>query len=124
MTGHWRAVEVPISWYEISGSTTTNASLAGTLVIPPPPPDPETETEISLTDFTYIQSVFNQIKSQNAGSSISEIQTMFMSTLRDDKNKAAQKIVLYYDTLVINNISPAQAYEAISRDFNLNLITK
>lgn len=122
LTGHWRAIEVPVGWYSLSASTGGTTTLTGTYddTIPEPTPDPE--TEISLTDFSYVESVYNQLKAKYPNTVISVIQDKLITALRTDGNKAAAKVVALYDSYIASGKSKSETFNLISTDFNINLI--
>lgn len=121
VTGHWRAVEVPISWYEINASTSSPVVLTGIKTNTPSIPSAPPETEISLTDFSYIQSVYNKVKSDFPTLTQSALNDKFILVLSTDKNKAAIKVMNYYNSLIESGKSKSQAFELVNKDFNLNL---
>lgn len=125
LTGHWRAVEVPVGWYSLSANTNSGTTLIGEYddSIPDPiiPDDPEKDTEIALTDFTYIESVYGQIKNQNIGATLNTIQTKFIERLRDDNNNAAKVVIKYYDSLINQGKSRSEALTIISADYNIDI---
>ncbi|MHC1734520.1 MAG: hypothetical protein AB9921_02475 [Erysipelotrichaceae bacterium] len=130
-TGHWRAVEVPVQWFSITGITSANLTLTATgekPVVPVEPPvvapvDPpkKPETGASLTDLQYVQGVFNRIVSENPKKSNEVVQGLFITAIKQDANKGAAKVLAYYDALVLAGKSPNDSLRVISKDFNLKL---
>jgi len=121
LTGHWRAVEVPVGWYSLSantsGTTTLKGSYDDTVIIPKPNP----ETEIALTDFSYIEAVYAQLKNEYPSLPISTIQDKLIDLLRTDGNNAAIKVIALYDSYVKVGTPKAEIVNLISRDYNLNI---
>jgi len=121
LTGHWRAVEVPVGWYSLSASTGGTTTLTGYYDDTPPPPTPNPETEISLTDFSYVESVYNQLKAKYPNTVISVIQDKLITALRSDGNKAATKVVQIYDSYIKAGMSKTKVFELLVNDLGLDI---
>lgn len=126
-TGHWRAVEVPVQWFSITGITSANLTLTSNGETPVVPVDPvvdppkKPETGASLTDLQYVQGVFNCIVSENPKKSNEVVQGLFITAIKQDANKGATKVLAYYDALMLSGKSMNDSLRVISKDFNLKL---
>ena len=108
----------------MSAHTSSGMTLSGyydDTIITPPMPDPDTETEIALVDFTYVESVFQQLKTQYPSYALNAVQDKLIETLRADNNNAAKKAVALYDSYVEEGMTKSNAFITISSDLNINL---
>lgn len=108
----------------MSAHTSSGTTLSGfydDTIITPPLPDPDTETEIALVDFTYIESVFKQLKAQYPSYTLSAVQDKLIETLRGDGNNAAKKAVALYDSYIEEGMTKSNAFISISSDLNISL---
>ncbi len=124
LTGHWRAVEVPVGWFSLSANTSSGTILSGyydDTIITPPLPDPDTETEIALVDFTYVESVFKQLKAQYPSYTLNAVQDKLIEALRADGNNAAKKTVALHDSYIEEGMTKSNVFITISSDLNINL---
>ena len=121
LTGHWRAVEVPVGWYSLSASTGGTTTLTGYYDDTPPPPTPDPETEISLTDFSYVVAIYNQLKAKYPNTAIPVIQDKLITALRTDGNKAATKVVEIYDSYIKAGMSKTKVFELLVQDLRLDI---
>ena len=76
---------------------------------------------MSLTDFSYVQALYDNLAKTH---SISETQKLLTVALSSDRNKAAIKVYEYYMELISGGKSELDAYKTISFDFNLKLSVK
>jgi len=79
------------------------------------------EAEVSLTDFAYVQALYDNLAKTH---SVSETQKLLTIALSSDRNKSAEKVYTYYTELISGGKSEAEAYKTISQDFNLKLSVK
>lgn len=79
------------------------------------------EAEVSLTDFFYVQALYDNLVKTH---SVSESQKLLTVALSSDRNKAAVKVYEYYLELISGGKSEAETYKTIGLDFNLKLSIK
>jgi hypothetical protein len=108
----------------MSANTSSGTTLSGyydDTIITPSLPDPDTETEIALVDFTYVESVFKQLKAQYPSYTLNAVQDKLIEALRADNNNAAKKTVALYDSYVEEGMTKSNTFISISSDLNINL---
>ena len=84
-----------------------------------PDPDPDRDTSVSLADFGYVQSVYNELRKTNT---VARSQTMLITQLKDSSNKSAIKFLLYYNELIGSGKPQMESMSVLSKRFSLNLV--